>query len=72
MASDKTGTFKIIGELGSWEVSIVSGGTLRLAAHAFSLEGADYVFVALAEGQPHYEIELARIPKELVARIAGG
>jgi hypothetical protein len=64
--------FKIAGELGSWEVSLVGGGTLRLAAHAYSQQDGDYVFVALAEGAPHYEVELARIPVELVARVIGG
>lgn len=63
---------RLAGELGSWEVSLASGGILHLAAHAYSQDQDEYVFVALAEGDPRYEVELARIPKSLVARIQGG
>jgi hypothetical protein len=72
MAVDKQGGFKITGELGSWCVSLAGGGALRLAAHAYSQQDGDYVFVALAEGRPHYEVELVRIPVDLVVRISGG
>jgi hypothetical protein len=58
--------------LAAWEVVLTSGGTLHLAAHGFSQEQDDYVFAALAAGKPPYEVELARIPKALVARIEGG
>jgi hypothetical protein len=64
--------FKIIGELGSWDISLVGGGILRLAAHSYSPQGGDYVFVALAEGRPRFEVELARIPAHLVERMIGG
>ena len=63
---------RLAGELGSWEVSLVGGGILHLAAHAYSQDQGEYVFVALAEGDPRYEVELARISKSLVARIQGG
>lgn len=59
-------------ELGAWEVRLKAGGMVSLAAHAYSREQDDYVFVALAEGTPRYEIELARIPVVLVANIRGG
>jgi hypothetical protein len=63
---------KIIGDLGSWEVALATGGALRLAAHAYSQNNGQYVFVALAEGRPNYEIELAVIPEALVSSITGG
>ena len=63
---------RLVGVLGSWEVFLAGGGVLRLAAHAYAQEQADYVFVALAEGSPGHEIELARIPITLVAKIRGG
>jgi hypothetical protein len=63
---------KIIGDLGVWEVTFVMGGTLRLAAHAYSLNDGHYVFVALAEGRSNYEIKLAVIPEGLVSSITGG
>lgn len=72
MMSSAPGEFKITGQLGSWDVSLVDGGTVRLAAHAYSQQEDDYVFVALAEGAPSFEVELARIPVNLVARISGG
>jgi hypothetical protein len=72
MMSHEMSGFKLAGELGSWDISLVHGGALRLAAHAYSRQEHDYVFVALAEGRPNYEVELARIPVDLVARINGG
>jgi hypothetical protein len=66
------GEVRLAGELGSWEVYLVSGGTLRIAAHGYSREQNDYVFVALAEGTPRFEVELVRIPAALVARVRGG
>jgi hypothetical protein len=70
--SEGSAEFKLIGELGSWEVSLVGGLVMRLAAHAYSRQEGEYVFVALAEGTPPIEIELARIPITLVAKIRGG
>jgi hypothetical protein len=63
---------RLTGDLVSWEVFLVGGGTVHLAAHAFSQEKDEYVFVALADGTPPYEVGLARIPVKLVARIIGG
>jgi hypothetical protein len=45
---------------------------LRLAAHAYSQEQDNYVFVALADGSSGYEIELAWIPVAVVAKVRGG
>jgi hypothetical protein len=72
MQPEISAEIKIIGDLGAWEVALVTGGTLRLAAHAYSLNNGQYVFVALAEGRPNYEIELAVIPEDLVSSITGG
>lgn len=66
------GEVRLAGDLGSWEVFLAGGGVLRLMAHAYSQVQDEYVFVALAEGTPRYEVELARIPVALVARIRGG
>lgn len=72
MPSARSGEVLLAGELGSWEVFLTGGGILRLVAHAYSQDQDEYVFVALAEGNPRYEVELARIPKALVAQIRGG
>jgi hypothetical protein len=45
---------------------------LRLAAHAYSQEQDNYVFVALADGSSGYEIELAWTPVAVVAKVRGG
>lgn len=63
---------RLAGDLVSWEVSLVGGGTLHLAAHAYSQVEEEYVFVALAYGTPPYEVELARVPAKSVAKIRGG
>jgi hypothetical protein len=72
MNHETSGPVTITDGLGSWVISLVGGGKLRLAAHAFSRQGDDYIFVVLAEGEPDYEIEIASIPVNLVARIEGG
>jgi len=51
---------------------MASGSTITLAAHAYAVEGSDYVFSLLMEGDPCVEVEIARIPTELVASISGG
>jgi hypothetical protein len=63
---------QLAGELGSWDIFLAGGGKLHLAAHAYSLDQDEYVFVVLAEGNPRYEVELARVPKSIVIRIQGG
>jgi hypothetical protein len=72
MNHETSGPVTITDALGSWAISLASGGKLRLAVHAFSRQGDDYIFVILAEGKPDYEIEIASIPVNLVARIEGG
>ena len=59
-------------ELPSWELQLVNGEVIRLKAHAYSHDQGTYVFVALMEGTPCYEIELARIPVNLVKSLRGG
>jgi hypothetical protein len=72
MTSGPSSEVRLAGDLGSWEVLLVSGGLLHLKAHAYSQDQDEYIFVALAEGNPRYEVELARIPVPLVARVRGG
>jgi hypothetical protein len=62
----------LAGDLGSWVVLLASGGSIHLTAHAYSQTEDEYIFVALAEGDPRFEIELARIPRTLVNQIHGG
>jgi hypothetical protein len=71
-SSAGSGEVRLATPLGSWEVFLEGGGVLFLAAHAYSRELDEYVFVALAEGSSCYEVEIARIPALLVAKICGG
>lgn len=66
------GEIRLTADLASWEVSLAGGAMVHLAAHAYSQEGDAYVFVALADGSPPYEVILARIPVKLVTKIRGG
>ncbi len=72
-SGDKTGPNpELIGELGEWEVTLVSGDVISVLAHAYEqVEGA-YLFSAFAEGQPVVELPLVRIPSKLVTRVLGG
>jgi hypothetical protein len=72
MHNDRPRGLILTGELPSWELQLVNDEVIRLKAHAYSHDRGTYVFVALMEGTPRYEIELARIPVNLVKNIRGG
>jgi hypothetical protein len=63
---------ELIGELGEWKVTLVSGEVIGLAAHAYAEENGAYLFSAFLEGDPPVEIPVARIPSALVAKVRGG
>jgi hypothetical protein len=72
MHNDELRGLMLTSELPAWELQLVNGEVIRLKAHAYSHEQGYYVFVALMEGTPRYEIELARIPDNLINNIRGG
>lgn len=72
MASDLPTRFELVHELGSWEVTLRSGDVLEIAAHGYSEDDNVYTFSALMEGAPPFEVEVARVPRELVEKIRGG
>lgn len=59
-------------DLGYWRVALRGGESAFLRAHGFSERGDWYVFVALMEGTPPYEYELARFPAAVVEDVFGG
>ena len=59
-------------DLDYWEVRFKSGEMMTLRAHGVTERDGAWVFVALMEGTPHYEYELARVPASLVAEVNGG
>lgn len=52
-----------------WRVILNNGEELRVLTHAYAVEGGDYVFTLLMEGNPRFEVEVLRIPAHLVASI---
>lgn len=63
---------QLTGDLGSWELSLKDGTRLTVSAHGYSEEGGTYVFSMLMEGQPCFELDVARIPVAVVDTIYGG
>ncbi len=63
---------ELVHELAQWRVTLTSGELLTVGAHAFSHEGDFYVFTALMEGNPCFEVEIARCPSSIVDRVEGG
>ena len=63
---------ELTAELGQWELTLVSGDVVSVRAHGYSVEGDDFVFVALMEGTPCFEVEIARFPASCVKAVDGG
>jgi hypothetical protein len=59
-------------DLDSLEVRLKSGDVVTLRAHGVTERNDAWAFVALMEGTPHYEYELARFPARVVAEVNGG
>lgn len=58
--------------LDRWEVELTSGETVVVWAHGASERDDRLVFVALMTGKPHFEVEVATLPKSIVADFSGG
>ena len=54
-----------------WYVDLVTGETLEVLAHAYSLEGGRYTFSLLFRGNPHFELTSLSIPAAMVAGTRG-
>ena len=63
---------ELASEPGTWQVTLLDGGVLTVTAHGYSEEGDVYVFSLLMEGQPCFEVDILRIPANLVSKIRGG
>jgi hypothetical protein len=63
---------KLTSDLDHWEVRLKTGGVVKLRAHGASEEGDALVFVALMDGSPPFEYELARFPLAAVDEWQGG
>jgi hypothetical protein len=58
--------------LDGWWVTLRSGGTVDIAAHAAKETDSLLVFVVLAKGQPNFELAVAAFPMDEVQDWGGG
>ncbi len=58
--------------LDRWDLTLRTGETIAVWAHAVAERDGNYVFVALMQGAPHFELELCSVPKAVVAELLGG
>ena len=63
---------KLTSPLDHWWVTLASGGTVDVAAHAAKQRDDFLVFVALVEGSPNREVAIAAFPASTVADWGGG
>jgi hypothetical protein len=68
----ETGHLELASEPGTWHITLVSGGGIETTAHGYSKEGDLYVFSLLMEGRPRFEVDVLRIPVNVVSKIRGG
>jgi hypothetical protein len=59
-------------EPGQWAIWLMGGETIRLIAHGYSTTEQEYSFSLLMDGDPPFEVEVARLPRSLVRSIDGG
>lgn len=57
---------EVVAELSAWDVLLTSGDHIWIAATSYSHSQDAYRFHILMKGQPHFEMEVARIPSVLV------
>ncbi len=62
----------LTGALDRWELILRDGQRVTVWAHGVSERDDDYVFVALMRGEPHFELELCRVPMAIVRDLTGG
>ena len=72
LASVET-SLQLVQPLGDWTLTLHTGEAIVIHAHAVEhLDIDEYVFCALVEGTPPVEIEIARVPKNIVRNWEGG
>jgi hypothetical protein len=54
-----------------WEIELMDGSLIELRADGAKESSGVHSFVILVEGEPHYELEVFRIPKKVVKRLDG-
>lgn len=72
MAAPDPNRLELIGEFADWNVTLVTGEVVQVAAHGFSDEKGTYVFSGFLEGEPPVEVTIAKFPKHTVTKIRGG
>jgi hypothetical protein len=71
--TNKTHThLQLVHEPGEWTVTLRGGDVLCVRAHAYGEVDGSYQFVMLMEGDPPFESEVLRVPRDAVTAIRGG
>jgi hypothetical protein len=70
--NDSLPNLEICGELGDWEITLLNGEVLTIAAHGYSEIEQSFEFSILIDGNPRYMLPIIRIPKQIVDKILGG
>ena len=63
---------RLAGEPGRWTIELVGGDRIFLLADGYSVEGGEYVFSLLMEGEPPFLIDTARLPQSIVRSVESG
>jgi hypothetical protein len=63
---------ELAAELGTWYVTLVIGSDIDVSAHGYSKEGDFYVFSLLMAGEPCFEVNILRLPVNLVSKFRDG
>jgi hypothetical protein len=54
-----------------WFVDLVTGETLEVLTHGYSIQGDRYVFSLLFYGTPNFEVTVLSLPVSMVAGTRG-
>ena len=58
--------------LDPWVLTLRDGNEVTVWAHGVTERDGYHVFVALMRGEPHFEMEVCRVPMAIVAEFVGG
>ena len=71
-AGEEWWTRPLASEPGRWVVTLAGGHDAQITASGYSENDGDYVFSMLIEGTPPLDVEVVRLPSDLVENISGG
>lgn len=69
MSRSEKRRLELTDELLQWEVVLVSGHVVLVAAHGYGEDADEYTFSALMDGTPRFEVHVATFPRAAIRRI---